>query len=132
MAKKQRRVRQPDRDARRRAKLKARGGRLAQSSGGHSGPLWSDRRSDDLDGLDLSMPELDWETEKAHCPVADRCAGCGAEHDLQVMLSAFSGGDVACVTVCPRCDGKSMIQLADVGLGGVDARVAAHSAHRSG
>lgn len=132
VAKKQRRARQPDRDARRRAKLKARGDRSQSSENGHLGPLWGGGGwSSGGDGFDLSLPDLDWEAEQANCPVADHCAGCGKTEDLRVMISAFSGGEVACATVCSGCDGTSIMRLSEIGPGGVDERVAAHSAHRS-
>lgn len=71
-------------------------------------------------------PESAFDT--SGCPVDSRCVGCGAQGELGVMISMF-GGDAACATVCPNCDGRSMIHL--VGLDGLDARVAAHRAHRA-
>lgn len=131
MAKKQRRARQPDRDARRRAKLKARRSASNTQSGPSSlfGGGWSSL--DDFDDMVFpDPPVLDWDAEKQHCPVDDHCAGCDRTDDLHVMLSVFGADEIACVTVCPACDGRSVMHLREVGPANLDARVSAHQQHR--
>ena len=68
------------------------------------------------------------EAQVIGCPIDDHSAGCGATDDLSVGLS-WMGGSAACATVCPACQGRSFLQLREVGLAGYSRRVAAHQSH---
>lgn len=126
-----------DKEARRTARLakkQARSDARAVDPFGSASPGW--HTMDELD----SMPDeafvnpfdtIDPDREKSACPVGDHCTGCGTTTGLGVMLSAFGSSEIACTTVCRRCDGTSMLHLREVGPAGIDARVTAHREHRS-
>lgn len=73
-------------------------------------------------------PEFDWQSERAGCPVGDRCEHCGVAEGLAVQL-AWMGGEMACVTSCGPCDGKSVVTMLG-GFGGYARRAAEHRTHR--
>jgi hypothetical protein len=74
------------------------------------------------------LPAVDWEQERAGCPVGDRCVHCGATEGLAVELSRM-GDDVACATSCGPCDWRSLFSA--LGPAGYVRRVQEHRAHRS-
>lgn len=71
---------------------------------------WHTDEDDDLD-----LPPLDQRLmDTSGCPVADRCAGCGATVGLHAVTSAFTKpGDyeIGCATLCAACDGQSFLHL---------------------
>ena len=94
--------------------------------GGGFGPL------DDLANDDFDMtPPPDALMDTTHCPVGDRCEGCGAKEGQHPAVAVSSGSagkwDAACATVCSECDGKSFMNL--LGIQGTQEAVSRHASH---
>lgn len=92
--------------------------------------MGSDEDIDDLDDVTFAGPD-DALLDTSACPVADRCAGCGATAGLHPVTAAFSkpgGFDVGCVTLCSRCDGRSFLHL--LSPAGLEEAFTRHAAHQ--
>lgn len=84
---------------------------------------------DELDDLNFAGPD-DALLDPSRCPVDDTCVGCGGRGGLAATTAAFTrpgGFDVACATVCGRCDGRSFLQLLDSNA--MNAAFARHTEH---
>jgi hypothetical protein len=54
--------------------------------------------------------------DTSRCPRGHRCEACGAERtDLAVLTVALDVLGVACLTLCPRCAGSSVVPPVSVG-----------------
>jgi hypothetical protein len=88
--------------------------------------------ADGLDADDLDDDNWEYPPQSAfntsRCPLAERCAGCGATDRLRVAVSVFTGGTSACATVCDNCDGRSLVHL--LGFEALNASTAAHAEHQ--
>ncbi|WP_460399051.1 hypothetical protein [Actinophytocola sediminis] len=88
----------------------------------------------DFDDVAFPGPPDDALLDTTDCPVADRCAGCGAVSGIRAVTSAFSkpggygaGYDVGCATLCGVCDGRSFLHLLDPAE--LEQAFARHAAH---
>jgi ferredoxin len=67
------------------------------------------------------------------CPVDTACVGCGAHQGLHAVVAVFGDAatdDTACATVCPTCDGRSLLSM--LGAAGLRRAIAAHVTHTLG
>lgn len=96
------------------------------------GDGWSSFDGLDRDPFDLQPPP-DSLLDTSECPVASRCEGCGAPEQLTAVTSAFTGKvdqwNVACATLCQRCDGRSFLTL--LGPEGLQAAMRRHAHHKA-
>ena len=67
------------------------------------------------------------------CPVDTACVGCGAHQGLHAVVAVFRDAvshDTACATVCPTCDGRSLLSM--LGAAGLQQAIATHATHTPG